>query len=433
MAQQRNRTFRQCITTKPDQTVVYGVDLSTKPPYSSHWALTQPDLHYKCARALPLAESSDVVILFTKPNESYLSWLRGLGMGPGQVVSYHLIAPTQSLADVIIADPAPLQNALRNCSSEIIYVPFFGSKKEEDLVARLGFQLFGCSEAITLKFYDKGSFKQRCRDLGIPTVDGDTGAVKKRFFRGIDTSVLARVVSALLKNHSSLIVRGAVGSGGSSVYKVEHENVEEVLSQIRAEKAPMQFLVEPYLQVIASPNDQWCICADGTIEHLEISAQLFTNLKHTGNIKGPYFSSRVSDYMTLTSEKIVRSMASDGYRGVVGIDYIVTDEAIFPIENNARLNGSTFAIGLVDQFEKRHGTVQTWKFFRAEVDPCTFEELAERLRNLLYDGSAINCVFPFDCDGLEANGHFTAVIVAEDFYHAQYLESALVELGIRRA
>ena len=110
----------------------------------------------------------------------------------------------------------------------------------------------------------------------------------------------------------------------------------------------------------------------------------------------------------------------------------MSDNAVIPIENNARFNGSTFAIGIVDRLEGRLGTIASWKFFKAVTSPCTFNELRSRLAPLLYDGKRINAVFPFDCDELSHNGSFAALLVAEDLYHIDYLERTLQGLGVMR-
>jgi predicted ATP-grasp superfamily ATP-dependent carboligase len=54
----------------------------------------------------------------------------------------------------------------------------------------------------------------------------------------------------------------------------------------------------------------------------------------------------------LEQSLVVINMAEFGYRGVVGIDYIVSDEGIFPVENNARFNASSYVSMIVDNIEK---------------------------------------------------------------------------------
>ncbi len=57
-------------------------------------------------------------------------------------------------------------------------------------------------------------------------------------------------------------------------------------------------------------------------------------------------------------------MADTGYKGVVGIDYIVSDEGVFPVENNARFNGSSYVSLIVDNIEKLTAPIPCWKFMK---------------------------------------------------------------------
>jgi hypothetical protein len=102
------------------------------------------------------------------------------------------------------------------------------------------------------------------------------------------------------------------------------------------------------------------------------------------------------------------------------------------VENNARLNGSSYTLALIDNLALKHGPIPCWKFFKAKTEPCTFPELLKRLSTVVYKGNGINAIFPTDCDTLAETGAFAPVIVAEDLYHVQYLQEALAELNVHR-
>jgi hypothetical protein len=421
--------LRDCISTDPSEVVVYGVDVLAQPHYRNAYFSFDPHVHTKCSRALPCAREEDIVVLMGSLDEQYYEWLRSLGMGPLTVVEYHAPQAERSLAEMIVDDPKPLETAVSATGRTPVYVPFYSGETEHMVAGILGGEIFGCEETIISRYFNKESFKDECRRLGIPTVEGVNAKLSTR--RGPSLRELERVVSRLLRVYPTLIIRGAEGSAGSSIYTVDHSNVQEVYSEIESNRET-SYLIEPLLSVIASPNDQWAIARNGSICHLGISAQLFAGLRHVGNLQGQYFSRRIEDYVRETSLRIVNEMAAHRYRGVIGIDYIVSDEGIFPVENNARMNGSSFTLALVDVLAARHGPVRSWKFFRASIEPCSFEALRERLAPILYDGTTLNCVFPYDCDTLSENGKFTPVLVAEDMYHIEHLEKALENLGVER-
>lgn len=413
-----------------DNLVVFAMDVLSEPCRNVFLELN-PYIQAKCSRALPIAGRDDVVVLAQRRDEQYCDWLKDLGLGPAEVVEYHATDSNRSLSELIIDNPKPVLEAVERVGKNPIFVPFFSGQKEMEAANTIGADFFGSDEEITLEYFNKEKFKEVCSYLGIPVIRG----VSHRVFRkgdsvAPDPEELAQIVSKLLNRYSKVIIRGTEGSAGSSLYKVDDQRVDETVDEIIANRE-RKVLIEPFLSVIASPNDQWIINRRGERHHLGLTAQLFEGLQHVGNLKGQYFSDRVSDYIVSISSRIVHSMAEKGYCGVLGIDYIVTDEGVFPIENNARMNGSSFTIGTVENLEPRHGRIPVWKFFKAETEPCSFNELTKRLKPLLYDGTSVNAVFPYDCDTLAVNGIFTPIILAEDMYHVDYFERTLLRLGVR--
>lgn len=423
------RPIRRSISSSDEEVAVFTVDVLSQPHYRTKYTDYDPLVHTKCSRALPVALSSDVVVLSGSLDREYYEWLRGLGLGPDTVVEYHQETAKNTLSELILASPNRVKKAIRATGRRPIVVPFYSGESEQELCRLLDADLFGCDEKVILKYFNKESFKAECVELGIPMVGGANARVDGS--KRLKESELADIVLTLLNEYPKLIIRGAEGSAGSSLYTLDKSNVLEVYRQVRRNQES-SLLVEPFLKVIASPNDQYVIGRNGELSHLGISSQLFEGLKHTGNLFGQYLSPRIEEYIKSTSATIVHSMAAHGYRGVVGIDYIVSSEGIFPVENNARMNGSSFTLGIIDHLADRHGSIPTWKFYKGSTQPCTFKELVKRIEPVLYNGSGINCVFPYDCDTLAQNGKFTPVLVAEDMYHIDYLERALDELGVEK-
>lgn len=418
--------LRYCLSQDETESVVFACDVLSQPHYRKAVKKTDHTVHLKCSRALPVAEEQDVVVLSGALDREYHAWLRTLGFSTDHVVEYGHPTAFEPLSQTIKRDPKPVLETISKAGGKPVYVPFYSGAAETEAAKLLEADLFGCEEEIGLKYFNKESFKAECIKLGIPMVNGSTHSV-----HGMLDKDFALLVSNLLKTYPSVIVRGSLGSAGSSAFFINNPDVSEVLRQIK-DSNDSEVLVEPFLKVIASPNDQWAIGRGGEIWHLGTSAQLFEGLKHVGNIQGRYFSARVSNYVLETSSKIVGSMAAHGYRGILGIDYIVTEEGIYPIENNARMNGSSFTLAIIDRLnQQQEGTIRNWKFYKAQTTPCSYLELVRRIEPLIYDGTNINAVFPYDCDALSTSGVFTPVVVAEDTYHLDFMIQALEELGIR--
>ncbi|RLI99380.1 MAG: hypothetical protein DRP08_07210, partial [Candidatus Aenigmatarchaeota archaeon] len=117
---------------------------------------------------------------------------------------------------------------------------------------------------------------------------------------------------------------------------------------------------------------------------------------------------------------------------VVGIDYIVSDDGIFPVENNARFNGSSYVSMIVDNIEELTSPIPCWKFIKIKTPTCSFSELTERIKPVLYDGNKLNSVFPFNCDALALTGDFAVVLLAENVERISFLEESLKMMGVKR-
>lgn len=100
---------------------------------------------------------------------------------------------------------------------------------------------------------------------------------------------------------------------------------------------------------------------------------------YVGNLKGGHVSPAVYDCVTGYSQRIVSRMAASGYCGVVGIDYMVSGQGIFPVENNARFNGSSYVNITVHNIEEQIGLVNFWRFVVLTVRPGEFSELVIKL------------------------------------------------------
>jgi len=358
------RPIRSAISSSNEEVAVFIVDVLSQPHYRTKYTDYDPLVHTKCSRALPVALSGDIVVLSGSLDRGYYEWLRGLGLGPDTVVEYHQEAAKNSLTELILSDPQRVVAAIEASGRRPVVVPFYSGASEQQLSKELRADLFGCDEKIILKYFNKESFKAECLELGIPMVGGANARVDGS--KRLKESELADIVLTLLNEYPKLIIRGAEGSAGSSLYTLDKNNVLEVYRQVRRNQES-SLLVEPFLKVIASPNDQYVIGRDGELSHLGVSSQLFEGLKHTGNLFGQYLSPRIEHYIKSTSAIIVHSMAAHGYRGVVGIDYIVSSEGIFPVENNARMNGSSFTLGIIDHLAERHGPIPSWKFYKGST------------------------------------------------------------------
>jgi hypothetical protein len=419
--------FRKALNLSSDQYLLHVADIISSPNREQFFQpsdeLHFPHLH--ASRALPIAQPEDVVILSGPLNKPYYMWLRSCGLSTDNVYSYALESTRNSLAEIITEDPEPVKAMLTSLPGKAVYLPFYASQQDMKVAdCVLDVDFYGCNEEIVSQYFDKLTFKNICLDLGIEMIEGQSHEINDNC--RLNLAELEHRVQVLLHTYEKLIIRGSVGSAGRSLFTVDSENIKETYQQLLLNN-DKQILIEPLLSVISSPNDQWVVDLQGDMHHLSLTAQLFQGLKHAGNLSGQYYSKRIQQEIFRISSKIVKQMAKVGYRGVLGIDYIVSNDGIYPIENNARVNGSTYVHALVEQLEQKFGKIACWKFYKAQTQACSFKDLQEQLTDLIYDGKRINSVFPFDCDLLEQKGELTIIIFAEDLYHIDYIQDLLLQ------
>jgi len=419
------RPLRKCISYNDNELVIYGAD------NFSQFPRRDASVHSKCERTLPVARRDDLVVLRGKLDHEYHKWLQSHGLGSDYVVEYKAPSREMTLSELIVNNPEPVKKVVRETGKKPVYVPWFSGRMETEAAQVLGADLFGAPESATLKYNDKAAFKTLCRQLGIPVVEGTLFEIRPEY--KINCLEMKNIINGYLSTRKTVIIRGTLGEAGISLYKTNGNDISELYQKI-AVSGEKAVIIEPFLNVFSSPNDQWVISRDGNINHLGMWDQICeSGMIHTGTLKGAKTSPDVLNYIIETSVKIVNNMAEFGYRGVVGIDYIVTEDGIFPVENNARFNGSSYVSMIVDNIEELTSPIPYWKFIKIKTAACSFPELAERIKPVLYDGKRLNSVFPYNCDTLPLFGDFAVVLLAENMDNIINMEKSLKEMGVRGA
>jgi hypothetical protein len=419
-----DRPLKECISSNKNELVIFGADSFAQFP------TRDASIQSNCDRALPASSSHDLVVLRGRQDHAYCKWLSAHGLGPGHVVEYKESSREVSLSECIIQNPDPILKIIEETGRRPVYVPWYSGRKEAEAAEILGADLFGATEGATIKYNDKAEFKNICQQIGIPVVAGTSFRIQPE-----DTANardFARVINNLLATHDTVIIRGTLGESGMSLYKTTGNDLPELYEKIAATGEKM-VIVEPFLRVISSPGDQWVIDRAGNVDHIGVTDQVCEKgMVHVGTQHGPQISRRLHDLISQTSLKIVQHMSHYGYCGVLGIDYIVTDENVYPVENNARFNGSSYPWLIADKIRKVIPSIDYWKFIKIKTQPCTFPELADHIHDILYSGEKVNSVLPYNCRSLSVSGVFSVLLLAEDLNHLTYLEEVLNERGVRR-
>jgi predicted ATP-grasp superfamily ATP-dependent carboligase len=416
------KSFRKCISDNDNELIIYAADNFPQFPRRTSSVTS------KCDRALPAATSNDLVVLRGRLDHEYHNWLRSLNLGSDLVVEYGEDSVGITLSELIINNPEPVKEIIHETGRKPVYVPWYSSNMENEAANVLDAELFGAPESESLKYNDKASFKIICQLLDIPIVDGVSFEINSP--NNENYLKMKAIIDEYLQRYDTIIMRGTLGESGMSLYKTNCNDTSEIYQEI-SDSGEKVIIVEPFLNVSSSPNDQWIISRDRSIHHLGMRDQICKKgMIHTGTINKVEISDANSKYINETSFKIVNKMANTGYKGVVGIDYIVSDKGLFPVENNARFNGSSYVSLIVDNIEKLNAPIPYWKFIKIKTVACSFPVLAERIKQIIYDGEKLNSVFPYNCDALPLTGDFSVVIIAENMNQIFTMEESLMKWGL---
>jgi len=158
-----------------------------------------------------------------------------------------------------------------------------------------------------LKYNDKALFKTTCQQLGIPVVEGNSfGMFPENSGNHLE---MEEIVNGYLSTYKMVIIRGTLGEAGMSLYKTDGSDLPRLYLEI-ADSGEKEVIIEPFLKVSSSPNDQWVIGRDGEITHLGMRDQLCERgMIHVGTLKGHAVAPAVWNYITETSGKIVHHMS----------------------------------------------------------------------------------------------------------------------------
>jgi hypothetical protein len=154
------------------------------------------------------------------------------------------------------------------------------------------------------------------------------------------------------KPEEAVVVRGAASVGGSQVFiGVTSDDKARLLKTLDQMTGDSLLLLQPYLSHESSPNLQFYI-TDHQIHLLGRTVQMFDKrLGHCGNYFDSVSDDDINATLTEQGQAIITQAAALGYRGVAGVDFIVTgDGGAYPVELNARHNTSTHALWFLNRF-----------------------------------------------------------------------------------
>ncbi len=349
-------------------------------------ALSQSVLNEYPERAFLLAKSNDFIILDHFPDQNYLDYLIEIGVGTRNI----LIPSAQgdSLSERVLKDKE-LLNFLQSLNGVVLH-PYMSTQAESQIAQLINATVNGSSPDFTKEVNNKLFLVKFIEKIG--------GVLPE--YEIANAQNVVEIAKKFQKKYGKIIIIGEHTYAGLAVWPIKNKKAFENF-QAKIQDCETQFLIEKLYDVLYSPNVQYQI-NDKTIKFLGMTEQILDkNLEHHGNSYPSLASSRIKE----NANHIANELKLQGYRGLLGIDFIETTEGkIFAVDINGRVNASTFGLNI--NRKKPFITLTHIKI----VKKLNFIDLKEILGVNIFDSQTGTGILPYNLGFLEL-GHFSAIII----------------------
>ncbi len=232
-----------------------------------------------------------------------------------------------------------VQKKLHNGTNCIMY----RSLKELEKYTRHNKKVKIYSSPVRLKniFDNKILFREKIETMGIKSIPG-----KVIFIRDIDFASANKMFG------KKFVIKYPVASSGEKTHLVEDsDSYENLITEYTNEPVIIERFLDGYsLNVNA-------VVGENSSKISALSMQIIGTKTLVGKIFGfggndfasvRYIPTKIKEKIFNQTEKIIQWMSKWGYRGMMGIDFIVSDEKVYPVEINPRFQNSTSILTLME-------------------------------------------------------------------------------------
>lgn len=352
-------------------------------------------------RSLLMAGIDDVVIVDSPVSGEYIDRLRALNAGGARrmVPSF---SGGSCLSEDVAASPE-LVDFLRKWDGAIeVYMP---SRAEEALAEKVGRPICAVSPDVVELLNDKMFFLRLIEDLGAPMIETFAG----------NSDAMAERIRRL--GAKPVIIRSSNSVGGSGVWVIrDAAERAKALADMDKMGRDRLFLLQPLVDTLISPNLQFYVGPERVRLFAETAQVMTPALEHTGNMFDRIDDAETRDELIRQGSALALEAASLGYRGVMGVDFVVTREnKVYAVEINARHNTSTHAAWFLNRFYSGgdpYAMIEPGKAAYLRLDSrrdLRAMEWIELLGDDVFDPDSGAGVMPYD-----TGGEFCAVIAGRD-------------------
>lgn len=361
-------------------------------------------------RALVLARSQDVVCVAGEVDPNYLAYLGELGLGPRPE---HVVSASRygsgtgrALWARLAGNTAALRalgNLVRRTGISQIQ-PLVASQGQFALAAALEVaadtevKVAGGDPRLVEYVGQRDQVRTKAMELGIPVADGEVVElpVTEGRRRG-DYNRLRAAVERHLGSTGQVIIRGSLGSAGSSTYIVGNggEDVDGVIRRLIRHPHNRTYLVEMMVAATVSPNILLHVQPrGGAITCVGVTDQRWERvLVHGGNVFPSI--SRTSEAMVGWARRLAAWLQHEGYAGLLGLDFVEHPDPLtgepraFLAGVSPRVGGATYPLAVLERLnavQRRGGHPESGAFVSGTIGTRhrSFVQLRAALEPALY-------------------------------------------------
>ena len=331
-----------------------------------------------------LADEHDVVLLKDEVDPGYAAYLDGLGLAGGRRLTVDRNDPERSITEDALASPRLLAALNALADGRTYLMPLGVSPWEERLAEAAGLPLAGASAEVCKAVNGKIFSRELVDAAGLIPVPGSVC----RTLDELEEALAAHLTSA----GSKVVVKESLGVSGRGMVVLEDPRRGAQLVRMLARRAGadrrVSVVVERWIEKRCDLNYQFVVGRDGGVRFETVKTALAENGVHRGHLFPPALSPGQIAQLEAAAEVIGKSLAAEGYLGLVGVDAIVgADETIYPcLEINARFNMATYQNRVAERHipAGRHALATTFDLKLGRTHG--FDELRAALGGLLFDG-----------------------------------------------
>jgi len=359
------------MTSSPPKLFIHALDpdqLSDALQSDQSQRLGTTTLRSLSKRAILLSHPTDTIIVDSPPDPAWLPFLSTIGIETGTILAPQSTKST--LSQSILSDQHLLERLSKN---QWMIEPYMGSQEIQHLSSTLNTELNAPNPKLLNQLNLKSNLHAFLVQADLPTIQTTTAPRDEIHTKAFQS----------FNDLGPLMVRADLSIGGLGVWKIESQSdIQALQYSISQSPAHRLFIIQPLLDIISSPNVQYTI-TDAKPIFLGISDQHMTPSLAFGGNDYPSPHAQHPDLL-LQSQRITHWLHKKGYRGIVGIDFVITTEnKAYIVEINPRVNTSTFPLHLAQRLGRSAFRLMTGLQTQTVTD---FDQLVDGVgTDLLYD------------------------------------------------